>query len=87
MSCKENDNNNRTIAFVQLHGLHPFTRQSGWVQMQASSDDNFGDLVELHHKNGVLDESQMVAIGCLPCQASHHPTKVTNVTDRVACKL
>jgi hypothetical protein len=91
VSGKENDNDNGTIVFVQLHGLHRFTRQSGWVQMQASSDDNFGDLLQSTlaelHENGVLDESQMVDIGCLPCQASHCPTKATSGTDRVACKL
>jgi hypothetical protein len=91
MSGKDNNNDDAYIVFVQLQGLQRFTLQSGWVQMQARSDENFGDLLrstlaELH-KNGVLDESQMVDIGCLPCLASHYPTKATNVTDRVACTL
>jgi hypothetical protein len=64
MSGKENTNDDAFVAFVQLRGLQRFTGQHGWVQMQASSKDNFDKLLrstlaELH-RNDVLDESQLL---------------------------
>jgi hypothetical protein len=45
MSGKENTNDDAFVAFVQLRGLQRFTGQHGWVQMQASSKDNFDKLL------------------------------------------
>jgi len=91
MSGKENTNDDAFVAFVQLRGLQRFTGQHGWVQMQASSKDNFDKLLrstlaELH-RNEVLDESQLLDISCLDCRVSHYPTKETNVTVDIASAI
>jgi hypothetical protein len=91
MSDGEN-NDDTFIAFVQLKGHRAYLHQTGWVQMQVSGKESFGDLlqgslVELQQME-VIDDSQIFNICRLPCRVCHYyPAKETRVTERVACSL